>query len=441
MRKPPSDKEIEKALLWTMLIDSDILEQYIEEWGQIEWFYHYKDIMEKFFQIWLEWRKLDLVVAWNELKGKIEKYWWFSFLSELTDLASSFLWKEYFNTLSVLYKQREIMKIGNVLIDVWNESEDTLNSIIEKWMTSLNEVMKEWVDKWITKVEDNIKLLEHYIEQNKNKELIWWSWWIDWLDKETGWIRKSKTYRIGAPSGVWKSNLIYWIIVDLLEQWAKVQFVSLENSIETTYTKLLSAKQRVNPYQIEKGLVEPNYEWLKKYKDSFILTDQLFELSEIKRSVIKNKPDVLFLDYIWLVNIKGHTDKEIFDRYAKEMKEFIQKQQNVALIDISNLNKSDDEEKIRREKGFNWSAALRNNTDVALHMFYYQPFYNYKKSMLLNSPTEEIENFFRGKQVITFLLSKNRMWVDGVEKTFQIDFNKWIRYEEVDGETLEKWSF
>lgn len=439
MRKPPSDKETEKALLWTMLIDSDILEQYIEQWWQIEWFYHYKDVMEEFFKIWLEWRKLDLIVAWNELKGKIEKYWGLSFLSELTDLGSSFLWKEYFNTLSVLYKQREIMKIGNALID-WSDKDD-LNSLIEVWMNSLNDVMKEWTDKWITRVEDNIKMLEEYIEQNKNRELIWWSWWIDWLDKETGWIRKGKTHRIGAPSGVWKSNLIYWIIVDLLEQWAKVQFVSLENSIEATYTKLLSAKQRVNPYQIEKGLVEPDYEWLRKYKDSFILTDQLFELWEIKRSVIKNRPDVLFLDYIWLVNIKKHTDREVFDRYAKEMKEFIQKQENIALIDVSNLNKWDDEEKIRIDKGFNWSGALRNNTDLALFLFEYKPFYNYKNSMLLNSPTDETEKFFRGKKVLTFLLSKNRMWVDWVENVFQINFDKWIRYEEVSKDTLEKWKF
>jgi hypothetical protein len=77
-----------------------------------------------------------------------------------------------------------------------------------------------------------------------------------------------------------------------------VLFVSLENNIETTYTKFLSTVQGVNPYQIEKGLVVPDTNYLRKYKDRFILTDKLFDINEIKREVLKVKPDVVILDYI-----------------------------------------------------------------------------------------------------------------------------------------------
>jgi len=97
---------------------------------------------------------------------------------------------------------------------------------------------------------------------------------------------------------VGKTNLVYQTIYSLLKQKAKVLFVSLENSVETTYVKFLSTVQEVNPYQIEKGLVQPNLSFLRDNKDNFILTDKLFELNDIKREVLKVKPDVVILDYI-----------------------------------------------------------------------------------------------------------------------------------------------
>lgn len=108
--------------------------------------------------------------------------------------------------------------------------------------------------------------------------MLGWSWGIPWLDEKTKGIRKSKTYRIGSPSGVGKSNLVYQITDSLLKQGAKVLFVSLENSIETTYVKLLSTVQGVNPNSIERGMVEPDFAYLDKYAHSFKLTDQTFDL-------------------------------------------------------------------------------------------------------------------------------------------------------------------
>jgi hypothetical protein len=75
-------------------------------------------------------------------------------------------------------------------------------------------------------------------------------------------------------------------------------FVSLENSIEATLIKLLSSVQKINPILIEKGTVKPDKEWLRKYSQSFVLTDQLFNIGEIKREILKTQPDVVILDYI-----------------------------------------------------------------------------------------------------------------------------------------------
>ena len=62
------------------------------------------------------------------------------------------------------------------------------------------------------------------------------------------------------------------------------------------------------------------------------------------------KPDVVILDYIGLVNIKGTDEKSLYNRYADEVKEFVQKNKHLAWIDLSNLNKDDDEERIRAQE-------------------------------------------------------------------------------------------
>lgn len=69
--------------------------------------------------------------------------------------------------------------------------------------------------------------------------------------------------------------------------------------------------------------------------------------------MLRVKPDVVILDYIGLVNIKGHDEKTLYQKYADEVKQFLQKNQEIAWVDLSNLNKDDDEEKIRMYKGFN----------------------------------------------------------------------------------------
>ena len=335
-----------------------------------------------------------------------------------------------------MYKRREIIKQWDKIIKSGQKSE-TFEDDIEEFMWKFSSILS-WGKSLSTSSEENVEKLKKLIQENKGKDMLWWSWWIPWLDNKTKGIRNSKTYRIGSPSGVGKSNLVYHITDSLLTQGAKVLFVSLENSIETTYVKLLSTVQGVNPNSIERGVVEPDFDYLDRYTDKFKLTDQTFDLWEIKREVLRVKPDVVILDYIWLVNIKGCDEKTLYQKYADEVKQFLQKSQDLAWIDLSNLNKDDDEEKIRMYKWFNWAAKLRNNTDFALHMFYHKPFYEYKKAVW-ESGNKEAKEAFEGKQVITFLVSKNRLGVDWVEETFVIDFNKGIKYTQATEEQMEKW--
>lgn len=430
-RELPSDDIVEKAMLGAIMVDWTIAEEFFEEW-QLEWFYNNRPVTKAIFKLALDWEDIDIVSVSSELGSALDGIWGLTALVEMTESTNSYYWKTYSNTLKELYKKRELIKESKKLLaSCYNW--DSIETSVESSFTKINNVLNEGLSS-STCMEDNIKLLDEYIKENKSKSIIWWSWWNQWLDDATLGIRKGKTYRIWSPSGVWKTNLVYWVIKTLLEQWAKVLFVSLENDIETTYAKLLSSVQGVNNRDIEKGVVLPNTDWLRKYKDKFILTDQLFDLEEIKRETLRVKPDVVILDYIWLVTMNGiRDDDKIFSAYAKKVKEFIQKTK-VAWIDLSNLNTDEDEEKIRRYGKFNWSAALKNNADFWLHIFHYKPFYEYKELA-----EWEAKVLFNGMKVVTFLITKNRMGVDNIEKEFGINFNNGINYTPIQDDKKALW--
>ncbi len=434
IKPPKSDKLAEAGLLGALLIDENIVEEFFVNW-QLEWFYHYREIAEAVFELALEGSPIDLVTTKTKLEANwtLEKIWGVSELAELTEAWISFNWQSYSTTLQTCYKQREIAKIASNLLARADDDEG-YEDVVETTMTKLSSVLLEGSSK-ATTTEDNIQLLESYIKDNQSRDLIGWSWWNEWLDHYTLWVRRGKTYRIGAPSWVGKTNLIYGTIVSLLEQGVKVLFVSLENDVPTTLSKLLSAVQETNNRNIEKGTVAPDYDWLRKHKDNFILTDQLFDVDEIKREVLKVKPDVVILDYIGLVNIKGVDDEKVFTPYSKKIKEFIQKNPHLAWIDLSNLNQGEGEEQIRKTKGkFNWSASLRSNTDFWLWLFEHEPFQRYKWLAEGEAKTK-LENY----SAITFYVGKNRLWPDPVWKTFWINFDKGINYSPISDEVLKKW--
>lgn len=437
IRIPPNDKATEEVLLWSLLIDNSIVEEFFVNW-QLEWFYNYPEIAEAVFYLAINNKDIDLVSVKTQLETNwtLAKIGWLSTLVELTEaVVSTSYWGTHSKKLEELYKKRELIKVWTALIN-WVDWDDYAEKA-EKATFNINKILSEW-ESQVTSTEDNITLLEEYINQNKNKWIIWYSWWNEWLDKYTLWIRKGKTYRIWAPSWVWKTNLLYWTVKSLLEGWAKVLVVSLENDIATTYAKFLSTVQGVNNRDIELGKIKADTDYLRKYKNQLFLTDQLFDLDVIFREIKKVKPDVIFLDYIWLVNIKWVDDEKIFNIYAKRVKEFVQKNNYLAWIDLSNLNTWEGEDEIRKYKKFNGSASLRNNTDFWLWLFHYKPFYTFRTEANKIWESEKLKDLEK-LAVVTFFIGKNRLWPDPAEKQFWINFDKGIVYEEIPKAKLDSW--
>lgn len=439
VKQPPHNTQSEEALIWAMLIDQEVVEKFFEHW-QVEWFYDptCSVIIKSIFNLALSWENVDVVSVSSSInEDTLKRIGGMTKFVELTETANSYSWKTYSNTIEELYKRRELIKQANTLISIADKGDD-IESAVEKCFSNINSALIQWW-KLIVDLEEGTKTTLEYIEENKKKEweLIGWSWWNEWLDKNTRGIRRGKTYRIGAPSGVGKTNLVYQTIISLVEQWAKVMFVSLENSIETTLINISCTIDRTNSNKVEKWEVEFNKKWFEDNKHLFHLTDQLLNIDDIKREVLKVKPDVVILDYIGLVEIKGCDEKTLYNKYADIVKHFVQRNKWLSWIDLSNLNKDDDEEKIRGHKGFNGAAKLRNNTDFGMHLFYYKPFYEWRK-LINEGENEELKARLRTVNAITFLISKQRGGTDWIEEQMTIDYNNGYNYSIMSEELKNK---
>lgn len=276
-----------------------------------------------------------------------------------------------------------------------------------------------------------------YIESRQGKELFWWSFGtnLKFLDQYTKGIQKWRTYRIGAVSNLGKSQLSYNIIVNLLEQDAKVAFFTLENEKSFTVTNIMANRERVNSNSIVSWEAKVDFWWLDRYADKFFLIDEEYELSKIFARILQIKPDVVVLDYIGLVSMNKVSDDEVYTKYAKAVQAFV-KRTGISLIDLSNLPKDADEDNIRTYGWYFGSSFLRNNTDVGIHLFRYKPFYEWRKSSWL-----VMDDAIRNVQVVTMLISKNRIWTAWVEQVFKLDFNKGGLFTPATDKEIDMWNF
>lgn len=389
-----------------------------------------RDIYNSMQEISNSWLEVDFLTLNDYMLANVNWYtnewWWILYLADLNNEADHlFIADSIIEELRELYKTR---KLNNLYLDLKNADIDKAKEIrkeIDKVIEECN--IKEQESK--SEIDKIIDRAKETIENNKTKWLAWYSWWqsYKWLDEMTWWLRKWRTYRIAWQSGSWKTSFIYHVLNNLLEQTAKVVFIELEWQ-ESLYFNFLSTILEKNPRDLEKWKEFADSDFLKKYEWYLFPILDINNLNELKSEIIKIKPDVVILDYIWLVSIPWFDENSKYSEYADQIKMFVQNNQDICFIDLSNLPKSDNsEDMIRLNRWFNWSAKLRNNCDFWLHIFDFPPFVKYKKDILQMWNHPEVLN----SKVMTFLISKNRFWPDWIEKQYRINFNKWVKFTEV----------
>lgn len=360
------------------------------------------------------------------------------FLSEL--LASEFMYLNLRKYESLVKENSLKIRTQRIINKMMEDTERNAWNILSYWQDLIalaTNGMGNWGRWFDMKHAHN---LADKIAELDGKELYWYSFGSEFkfLDSATKGIQKWKTYRIGAPSNTWKTQFAYSVINNLLAQWAKVAFFTLENEVETTIWYLMSNHQKISMDSIMRWTEIGDFDYIGKINKNLAIFDSTFYLSDIFSKIVEFNPDVVILDYIGLMSIRWFKEDDKYTEYAIQVQRFV-KHIQVSWIDLSNLpTQLQQSEDIRWNPQFYGSTFLRNNTDVGIHIMPWKQFYDMRDRVLQDDIYNyETKNKLKRLSWVTMFLSKNRLWPHSISWNFIVDFQHWAEFTETSDEQFK----
>jgi len=428
-------EQTEKAVIWTILTYPE------EDFAELVPDDFYDPLLGIIAHVLIEmknqWDKIDLVTAYDRVNSHrkwIISSFDFAKLTEGNWVSTNL--SSYIKTLQSYRRTREAQRLADDIKNLSEWDPAKLMNFSEK--LALVSTIGSSNESSVS--DDDVDSAYSQITSRFWKKLYGYSWWEDlqFLDEFLKWILKKRVYRIGAPSNTGKTQLIYNLIPQLLEQknedWKplKVAFFTLENTKEDTLVSIMCNHSWLNANLVNNWQINWNWEYLKSLKNRLYIIDDVYELDKIFSKIISIQPDVVILDYITHVTVAKTQWMEKYDVYAERVPKFA-KRQNIAWIDLSNLPKNlQTEEDIRSTPWFYWSSILMNNCDVAIHLIRNAEFKKTKAHVLSNPNSRSDDRmYFFTRNCLDLVITKNRWWSVFIEKTYWINFNNWWRWREL----------
>lgn len=350
----------------------------------------------------------------------------------------------YVKQLKELRRSREAIKIWDALLSGENDKWKIL--MMSEKLAEIASIGSQWSDGNI--VHDDVNSAYELMIERMWKKVWGYSWGkqFQFLDEYTRWIMKKQVVRIGAPSGVGKTQFVYNIIPELMTQKnpdgtpVKVLFFTLENAKEMTLTSLLCKAKGYDFQDLSEWKIDWDWQYLVELKDKLYIVDDLYDLDEIFAKVKEVKPDVVILDYIGYIQVKWFPWEDRYKEYAKRIVPFAKKN-NIAWIDLSNLaNETQTNDEIRFKPKFYGASELVNNSDVNIFIMRNEEFKKTKDKVMRDRFSYSAEDvaFFRKRNMLDVVLTKNRWGSPWFETTYWVNQeNGWI-YKEVEKWDLDK---
>lgn len=426
----------EKAYVWCLLMSWEVLERKDIRVGVQEIYTpELAIILESIIELREEGVVADIVSVVQRLVDKGKFYPVFpsidqSYINEL--MMGDFVYANLKNYETIVKENSLKISAQKVVEKLLSDPDRSAAAILARGQELIS-IATTWWWLW-TKWFDisHAHALADKIGSLNGKDLHWFSFgqWFSFLDYATKGIQKGRTYRIGAPSNVGKTQFAYSIINNVIAQWARVMFLTLENEVQTTLGYIMSNHQKIWINGIMKGEAIGDFDYLDSIKDSLAIVDSTYYLNDIFSRIIEFKPDIVILDYIGLASIRGFTDETKYTEYAIQVQRFV-KQMQISWIDLSNLpTQLQNSEDIRWNPQFFWSTFLRNNTDVGIHIMPWKEFYEMRGTVLWGDIYNDAQRAkLSAVSGVSMIITKNRLWPHSIHENFIIDFNKGAEFQ------------
>lgn len=397
IKKLPSSEKSEKAIIWCILIDWNIIKNlknlkqkdfYNNKCSYVYW------ILERLDKLW---NNIDLITVNSE----IEKEWknFINFLASCTENVICTHYKTYVSEIKDASSRRFLIKLwDNIKYDWNNELNDPLK-IVENLKKSVLEI--SWkINKSKPKNWDDLKNIMHK-ELERKKELN--KSWKDLILK-SHWLAFERWSHcvIWALPSHWKSMLLLALLLDFAKQWYKVLYVNIEMTekqvMDRIYSNLTWIDSTIFKYLDTPNIVDLIKKWeneFNKIKNNFsVLTKwsiSSWEISSVVWDMVLNEwLDVHWVDYLWILKEDWYNKTEKISKASNTIRS-IAKDFNTISITAAQFSK----EWYKQKPSFAFikdSSTIYDDADIAMVL------YRNTEESKMWEPTHEIK------------IEKNRTW-------------------------------
>ncbi|MGY5237623.1 DnaB-like helicase C-terminal domain-containing protein [Clostridium tertium] len=312
--------EVEKTILGAMIIDNSSCIQVIEEKVREEDFYYtYNKILFRIIKnIFKDKATMDLLLLIEELKdkdllGKVNG------VSYVTDVSSSVITTanliSYIEILKEYSQKRKLIEVSNhIRVNIGKgleELQQEVTGLIAETIEDENNT--ETSDK---QEEEYLYILEKRIKGEVNPIRTG----LTGLDNKISGFSGGDLVTIFAFSGIGKTTLAAQIGLNSIRKNKKILFFSLEMTKEQVRDRLISNLTNISFQSIRSGQLNDKEldtvikasAYLSANNKLLISTeDELINItSKIQVEIMKHDIDIIFIDYINLINITGNNKEE-----------------------------------------------------------------------------------------------------------------------------------
>lgn len=312
--------EVEKNILGAMIIDNNSCIQVIEEKVREENFYYtYNKILFRTIKsIFKDKATMDLLLLIEELKDKdlLSKV---NGVSYVTDVSSSVITTanltNYIELLKEYSQKRKLISISNYI-------RANIGNGLEELQQEVTGLIAETIEG-DNNTETSEKQEEEYLyilEKRMKGEINPIKTGLTGLDSKISGFNAGDLVTIFAFSGVGKTALAAQIALNNIRNNNKVLFFSLEMPKEQVRDRLISNLTAVPFKNIRSGqlndneldkVIEANTYLSSNNRLLISVEDELLNItSKIQIEIMKNDIDIVFIDYINLINITGNNKEE-----------------------------------------------------------------------------------------------------------------------------------
>lgn len=383
----PHDEELEKAVIGALLLGGSFDE--VSEYLQAEdWYFRkHQAIYTAMQALSARSEAIDYLTVTRELEtsGAIETVGGSSYLAEiLAEVASASNILSHAKAIKELSLLRGLMRIGQTLVYDTEQKKPADVIATEAERQLFTTMWARQVRAWRTSTEVMNEAVDHLdAMQKRGNKLSGIPTGLADLDRMLGGWQPSDLVILAARPSMGKTALMCGAALEAAHAGYHVAISSLEMSTRQLGTRMIALLSRQDVFAVNNGRLTGEGLWAAshaamnigalpmKLDDSGLVTMEQLR-AKVRQLKVKGQVDVLFVDYLQLMNSKGRRDSRQVEvsEISRGLK-LLAKELNITVVALSQLSRACEQREDKRPilSDLRESGSIEQDADIVIGLY------------------------------------------------------------------------